>query len=415
MLHDPAIIIGVVVGLTAILFLAAALMYRRVMAYGEIDKVKQLSAFHASERTGRILRSIHDKSADIAVFNIASAVIGTYESSMDGNSKHSRALGADLPCNFGVYAECVKTFLETVAADVTAGRVQRARVYTFFERTIFEWYNPFIRVVRDQQGAHRVTSYSEGWWEQYKEHVVQYKQGTDNLVVIRLIAHPRRPISLQGAHSDIEINKFTDAERYIVKIDDTGRAQSTTAQDVQRISRDVPGYELISLINDDNESYSDDLRERAMIHCIMRRQDGEALDRPIPGGWRKMVDHFHNTYHTRAYRSPANRTDHGCFWAYASTTELPWAEYADAFVVELEYDRPNENQERSAFGIALQKDGFNDAEGIVFLDAAKSRTFIEQFDQELKKTNPQFQIAKPPKVGSAKPQSSRVTKPSELS
>jgi len=259
-----------------------------------------------------------------------------------------------------------------------------------------------------------VTSYSEDWWEQYKQHVVKYKRDIKNLLIIRLVAHPRRPTSLwHGAHSDVEIKNLADAERYIVKIDDEGRAKTTAAQDVRR-EAEVPGYELISLINDDNESYPDDLRDRARIHCIMRRQDGETVNGRVPAGWQKMLDHFQNTYHTRAYRSRADPKDHGCFWAYASTTELPWAEYADAFVVELEYHRPNGEPEKSAFGIALQKDGFNDAEGIVFLDATKSRTFIEQFNDELKKTNPQFQIAKPPQVRNRKAAASRVTKQSEV-
>lgn len=348
-----------------------------------INRVRCRAAARAETLFQALLnKALRETNADPAVFHLACVAADRYSAVTydPRNITLPLMLETDSPdrrlpilsSNFGAYAHCVKTVMQSVPLMIRRREIRAARVYTFFERTIFEWYNPLVKIAIDKNGKRQLVAYSESWWEQYKASMASFKErdAREPILIIRLIAHPRRPSSVfDRAHEDVEIIAAATArDDYIIRTD----IEAASPDTVQKQCSDIEGFRLISLISPDRMMYGADLAQ-ARVHCIMKR---ERADVPIPHGWESMLNHFESAFHTGPYESGHTS---GCFYAYTAKEVFPWGRFADVFVVELQYDDAPPGAGSRFFGIALQKDGFNDAEGIKILTPAESQKFKETF------------------------------------
>jgi hypothetical protein len=357
---------------------------------------------HHLLRTEVLKTQIHTAPFDLAQSTIKSYFKGAW--SVDRLSKNERPL---LPGNFEAYANCVQEVMARVDHLIDEDIIQKATVYTHFARTIFEWYNPFLRIVRNGNGPPALVSYTVEWWEQYKNFMHRYKlpQNGRNILVYRLIAHPARISTALGEIIELG-DQTTFAQRYFVpeRKTDIFTMPPDVSDFIAKYGREAVAdqYRLFQLIRTEKALYGNGLDKIARIHCIAEPPNLGADSHD----WMSLVADFESAHHTNAFRADETYDLGGCYYAYTSGNGLLLNAFADVFVVEMDRNHMGETI-KEYFGVALQMDGFNDAEGIKILQTAESTRFTASFIRELHKASPTFCFAES-RAGNSMPPSEKA-------
>jgi len=339
----------------------------------KVQDTKKYAGRIAGEKVEFLLSQIVNKNVTPTAFDLSNAAVRHYI--------HQTAGKTDpiiLPGNFKVYAHCVQHIMECIREMTGNHEVTRATAYTYFRRSLFEWYNPFIKVVSINDET-KAVPYTEGWWEEYKRYMAGFRNPEENknILILRLVSHPRHFVTIEES-SDIDFGGVTPEqfhERFFV----LGDPHEPTADSLKDHCRHA-GYRLVPPIKSEDSAYNNHFRT-TRVNCLLERIEPSAATLPRP--WRHMDDHF-SDYHTNKYKNiDIGSTPSGAYFAYSN--KGLWEAYIDVFAVELDTVK-NGVATKTYFGIALHADGFTDAEGIVLWESKEVENYIVKFRAELERS-----------------------------
>jgi hypothetical protein len=356
-------------------------------------RTRETSLWRVSLHLKNIFRNLKRDEVSNTFSSISVAVVSEYFSSTCPPRDRAEIQNNSriLPANFRVYALCVKRAMGKINRLLEDRRIIDVTVYTLFPRTIFEWYNPFVKVESDGGKPHAV-AYTEDWWEAYKQFMSQYRNA-NNIKIVRLMEHPEKFTTIEDEidFSDTDEQRFE--AKYFIRANDVRVLAKASDPGTVRSDCAVRGFKPIVSIKTDQDLYSGELRTRALVNCILEKID----DHVSPPGFVPLLDHFENAHHTSPLSKRALTTkdqkqvdQSGCFIAYSKKTIFRWGQYADVFAVRFRTSNGSEVH----FGVALQADGFNDAEGIKFLRKTEIVKFMQEFEEELKDASSHFCVAR---------------------
>jgi hypothetical protein len=370
--------------------MAALRIPDRIYARSRIARIREHAGALLGGHIASLLRKGRKETIDRSVFELSTAAVRQYLNLLCPLHDASEANVPILPGNFRIYARCVQEIMAQVDRLLERDDVSRATIYTYFPRTIFEWYNPFIKIELDDARRPNAVGYTEDWWEAYKRVMSRYKdtKNNKNVLLIRLMAHPSRFTTIER-DKEIDFTGVTEKQfrdTYFVHASSLMEPAIPVSPGEVDSHCALSGYLPVVPINPNERLYTGEFRENAQVHCILQRTAGGIHASHL--NWYPLLDHFVRAHHTSTY-SKDNPPSCGCYVSFSKTAVFPWGKFADVFVVALETDH-KKGTDTELFGVALQTDGFNDAEGIRFLRTGEIKKFIDDFKIELSKSSNQF-------------------------